>query len=517
MTRIRNFLFSTTFRNIIIIFTVGLTSRILINYYLDVNVFKEYTSYISLSYFFSMASFTVFINSLPSINWDVFNIRVVKESIRLLLFGNNNYMIVDDNFNRSYTHNANDKPVTEFFTKDSDSKDKYKTHKSHKGVGSRAKPSVHIPGAGAALYGLYDVNPAKSPSNGVRTSNLIYDLYDFDKQKIRKQDISYPYNPKGTLLSNRGSNHFGYPNMSYGVPDAQINSSFQDIINRLNHPNSIRNKESVCNSLMDVLQMNGRLRDPESVRNSIMSHLNNPSSARNVELVRHSITSYLNSSLPTRDMESVRNSIMSYLANPLHARNPEPVRNSLTSYSSSNQTGSITIGLDNSLNTVTPSKPTVNSKLNTGQDSSYLRPDVYNPNRNTNTNGSKSNTNCHAKPVAPNAPKLGHESNVPSYYQRSSLNSRQTVSNPQGLGMKSAGSHSLLELELSRRKEKVLEALNNKEVIQGKRSSREEFYFTGSGDSSVKLSLNYSSSDNKKNLLESVFFKFYERGKRTYH
>ena len=54
-------------RNIFIIFLIGLVVRFLINYIWDVNVFKEYASYISLTYYSGMAIFSVFINDLLSL------------------------------------------------------------------------------------------------------------------------------------------------------------------------------------------------------------------------------------------------------------------------------------------------------------------------------------------------------------------------------------------------------------------------------------------------------------------
>jgi hypothetical protein len=53
-----------TFTKVIIIFVVGLFSRVFINYFYGVNVFVEYTNVISLYYYGFMSLFVVFINEV---------------------------------------------------------------------------------------------------------------------------------------------------------------------------------------------------------------------------------------------------------------------------------------------------------------------------------------------------------------------------------------------------------------------------------------------------------------------
>lgn len=81
MKHIKNFfsklLLPTNISKIIVIFTVGLLSRYLINEYLDVNVFTEYLSLISIAFYSVFATFVVFVNELFSF----FNINIIPNFI----------------------------------------------------------------------------------------------------------------------------------------------------------------------------------------------------------------------------------------------------------------------------------------------------------------------------------------------------------------------------------------------------------------------------------------------------
>ena len=78
---LRERVFSITLKKILIIFAFGLISRVLVNYFLDINVFKEYTSYISLVYYAGMASFSVFINNMPNISFSIFDYKSVGKQL----------------------------------------------------------------------------------------------------------------------------------------------------------------------------------------------------------------------------------------------------------------------------------------------------------------------------------------------------------------------------------------------------------------------------------------------------
>lgn len=67
----------TNLSKVIVIFIVGLTSRYLINEYLDVNVFKEYLSWVSLTFYSLYATFVVLIHEL----FTFFNINIIPNFI----------------------------------------------------------------------------------------------------------------------------------------------------------------------------------------------------------------------------------------------------------------------------------------------------------------------------------------------------------------------------------------------------------------------------------------------------
>lgn len=69
-------------KKVIIIFFVGLAFRFFINYIYDINVFKDYTSVISLLYYGFMSSFAVFINEFPKIGFNFFNFKLIKSAIK---------------------------------------------------------------------------------------------------------------------------------------------------------------------------------------------------------------------------------------------------------------------------------------------------------------------------------------------------------------------------------------------------------------------------------------------------
>ena len=65
MNRINKILNSVTFRRILVIFVVGLISRTLVNYVFEINVFKNYSTNISLIYYGFMACFSAMVHELP--------------------------------------------------------------------------------------------------------------------------------------------------------------------------------------------------------------------------------------------------------------------------------------------------------------------------------------------------------------------------------------------------------------------------------------------------------------------
>jgi hypothetical protein len=70
-------LINSTVRKVLIIFVVGFISRVLVNYFYDINVFKDYTNSISLMYYGIMAFFVGFVGDLPKIYFNMGNISLV--------------------------------------------------------------------------------------------------------------------------------------------------------------------------------------------------------------------------------------------------------------------------------------------------------------------------------------------------------------------------------------------------------------------------------------------------------
>ena len=68
INKITNILFSDRFNKIISIFLIGLFFRIVVSHFSDISLFKDYTSYISLTYHGLMACVVGFMNKLPDIN-----------------------------------------------------------------------------------------------------------------------------------------------------------------------------------------------------------------------------------------------------------------------------------------------------------------------------------------------------------------------------------------------------------------------------------------------------------------
>jgi hypothetical protein len=91
---------SITFRKILLIFLMGLVSRVVVNYVYDMNVFKDYTANISLVYYAFIAGFSAFISEMPRISFNVFNFKIVKSAIRMVVgenFFQRDKMMVGDN------------------------------------------------------------------------------------------------------------------------------------------------------------------------------------------------------------------------------------------------------------------------------------------------------------------------------------------------------------------------------------------------------------------------------------
>jgi len=71
-----------TLIKIFITFSIGFISRSLVNYAFDINVFEDFTNIVSIIYYGCMAAITTFINGLPSITFNIFDFKLIKNAIK---------------------------------------------------------------------------------------------------------------------------------------------------------------------------------------------------------------------------------------------------------------------------------------------------------------------------------------------------------------------------------------------------------------------------------------------------
>jgi hypothetical protein len=71
MKLLNNIFNSTNLIKILVIFSVGFITRILIYHYLGTNVFSDYTDYISILYYFGMSSFSVYFDQLFNFQFSI--------------------------------------------------------------------------------------------------------------------------------------------------------------------------------------------------------------------------------------------------------------------------------------------------------------------------------------------------------------------------------------------------------------------------------------------------------------
>jgi hypothetical protein len=88
MKKITNLFNLNNIIKILIIFSVGFISRIIIYHYLDINVFSEYTNNISILYYFGLSTFSVYFDQLFSYQYSSpINVEPINNKIK---FFNNN-------------------------------------------------------------------------------------------------------------------------------------------------------------------------------------------------------------------------------------------------------------------------------------------------------------------------------------------------------------------------------------------------------------------------------------------
>jgi hypothetical protein len=94
----KNFRFNkSNLVKVLFIFFIGFVSRIIISNYFDVNVFLDYTNYISILYYFSLSSLSVYFDQLFSFhlstptNAEFINVKYLNNDSKTgnLFFSNN--------------------------------------------------------------------------------------------------------------------------------------------------------------------------------------------------------------------------------------------------------------------------------------------------------------------------------------------------------------------------------------------------------------------------------------------
>ena len=190
---------SVGFRKVLVIFLVGLVLRGVLNYVYDINVVKEYSNLISLTYFGFMVGFSGFVYELPSISFSVSDFKSIRETIKVVV---SNYFLVNDKdkitmgvggdiFKNTLDNKKGGNNL--FYNSEEESKHKYKSTRSVRSTKSTSKSS-------AGVEGLY---------NGRKTIGRIpagvRGLYE-------QSDKRYGYdNSKTTSVSSRVSRVPAYP------------------------------------------------------------------------------------------------------------------------------------------------------------------------------------------------------------------------------------------------------------------------------------------------------------------
>src|ERR1700733_3974095 len=76
----------TSIIKILVIFSVGFISRIIIYHCLDINVFSEYTNNISILYYFGLSTFSVYFDQLFSYQYSApINVELTNNKLNFLI------------------------------------------------------------------------------------------------------------------------------------------------------------------------------------------------------------------------------------------------------------------------------------------------------------------------------------------------------------------------------------------------------------------------------------------------
>ena len=146
-------------RKVFIIFTIGLLLRIFLSYFVYIDPSQEYSACISLVCFTSAAwaalSLDGFLQGI-GLNLNVFNFNFLSKALKSFLHNSFNYMYSGNSY-------LIPKDYTDKLSGVNPDKSKLTLQFS-----SNARNKSQVPGAGAALYGLYEKNTGISQSQNYR-------------------------------------------------------------------------------------------------------------------------------------------------------------------------------------------------------------------------------------------------------------------------------------------------------------------------------------------------------------
>ena len=197
MNKIKNIFNNIVLGRILVVFIVGLVSRIVIDIIFEINVFVEYNP-ISLIYYGVMLLFSSVICDLQFIN--SFNFKLVKEAINMFLenkYSSDNKLVCGDNINKvstssvrenqlNYAHNSGDrnKDISRVSSRTSSSRS------GSAGVNGLYGENRRVRRPSAGVVGLYgdpnnrELNRVYKENTDVRDQNIARN------RPIRKIEIS---------------------------------------------------------------------------------------------------------------------------------------------------------------------------------------------------------------------------------------------------------------------------------------------------------------------------------------
>lgn len=211
---LKKFLYLTFTRKnitkIIIIFSVGLSTRIFINDYYDINVFNDYFNKISIIYYLFLSSFIVSLNNII----DTYNIYIIPNFSTIISqfkseyikpsFIQNLLLNVLSNFDNKFKIPANDILSKENITQDNEFKNiinfEAKNEKLISYEESYKNKSIRRVPKHDSLYDNYSSNSSlkSNKSNTTSTSN-----YKSNLKEVTTNEIPYNYNT--TEISNNNA------------------------------------------------------------------------------------------------------------------------------------------------------------------------------------------------------------------------------------------------------------------------------------------------------------------------